>query len=98
MAEELVPGGDPCAAPFYTPGGDFPITSCATDGGGTWRRVAEGYWQQLVRRVDGTWLGAIAAPDVPQRLLAEALDNARPMTDDEYDDWLDSVLPSPSGH
>jgi hypothetical protein len=34
---------------------------------------------------------------VPQRLLAEALDNARAMTDDEYSRWLDAVLPSPSG-
>jgi hypothetical protein len=32
---------------------------------------------------------------VPQRLLEEALRNARPMTDDEYGAWLDAILPAP---
>ena len=98
MPDEVVLLEDPCAAPFYTPGGDFPVTSCTPSGDGTWRRDAEGYWQQLVRRVDGTWLGATADPDVPERLLAEALDNARPMTDDEYDAWLQEILPGRDGY
>jgi hypothetical protein len=98
MPDEMVPDGDPCTGGFYTPEGDFPVTSCRTADGGTWLRSSDPYWQQLVRRVDGTWLGATAKPDVPESLLEEALRNARPMTDDEYDDWLDAVLPSPSGH
>ena len=96
LPDAAAPGGDPCAGEFYTPEGTFAVTSCAAADGVTWTRSSEGYWQQLVRRVDGTWLGATARPDVPQHLLEEALDNARPMTDEEYESWLDAVLPEPT--
>lgn len=99
MPEEgVVLGGGPCTAAFYTPEGDFTLDACTTADGGTWLRSAAGYWQQLVRRVDGTWLGATARPGVPQDLLDQALAHARPMTEDEYDDWLDEILPSPAGY
>jgi hypothetical protein len=98
LSGAAAPGGDPCAGEFYTPEGTFVVTSCATTDGVTWTRSSESYWQQLVRRVDGTWLGATARPDVPQGLLEEALGNARPMTEDEYDAWLDEILPSPAGY
>jgi hypothetical protein len=93
LPEAVVPGGDPCAGEFFTPEGTFVATSCSSDDGVTWFRVADTSWQQLVTRVDGTWLGAAARPDVPRALLEEALRNARPMTDDEYDSWLDEILP-----
>jgi hypothetical protein len=36
----------------------------------------------------------VAAPrEVPQPLLGQALAGARPMTEDEYEAWLDEVLP-----
>ena len=75
--------------------GTFEATTCRTADGVTWRRTYGDSWQQLVRRVDGTWLGATARPDVPERLLEQALDSARPMSDDAYDDWLDAVLTVP---
>jgi hypothetical protein len=96
MPDEVVPGGDPCGGPFYTPEGDFPLTSCTRIGDGRWLRASDPYWQQLVGQVDGTWLGATARPDVPEDVLADALDNARPMDDGEYEAWLDAVLPSPA--
>jgi hypothetical protein len=98
MDDGVVLGGDPCTAAFYTPEGDFTVDACTTADGLTWLRSAEGYWQQLVRRVDGTWLGATARPGVPQELLDQALAHARPMTEDEYDAWLDEILPSPAGY
>ena len=88
-------GGDPCRGVFHTPEGTLETTSCTSADGITWRRESAEPWQQLVRRVDGTWLGATARPDVPERLLEEALRNARPMSDDAYDDWLDVMLSVP---
>ena len=88
MPDAAAMGGDPCRGVFHTPEGTVESTTCASPDGVTWRREAAGQWQQLVRRVDGTWLGATARPDVPERLLEEALRNARPMSDDAYDDWL----------
>lgn len=88
-------GGDPCRGVFHTPEGTVETTTCTTVDGVTWRRASAGSWEQLVRRVDGTWLGATARPDVPERLLDEALRNARPMSDDAYDDWLDVMLSVP---
>jgi hypothetical protein len=95
MPNAAAMGGDPCRGAFHTPEGTFEPTSCRTPDGVTWRREATPYWHQLVRRVDGTWLGATARPDVPERLLEQALDNARQMSDDAYDDWLDAVLTVP---
>ena len=69
MPDDVVPDGDPCAGPFYTPEGDFPVTSCAGGDGGTWLRSSAPYWQQLCRQVDGTWLGATARPDFPEDVL-----------------------------
>jgi hypothetical protein len=98
MPDEAVPGGDPCTGGFYTPEGDFPVTTCGTDDGVTWRRAADRHWVQLVRRVDGTWLGATARPDVPESRLTEALDSARVMDDEDYEAWLDTRLPSSPGY
>jgi hypothetical protein len=97
MPDAAALGGDPCRGAFRTPEGIVEATSCTTADGVTWRREATASWQQLVRRVDGTWLGATAPPGVPERLLEEALRNARPMDDDEYDDWLDTMLSVPLG-
>jgi hypothetical protein len=94
----IAPDGDPCGSEFYTPGGDFPVSACTQLPSGVWLRTAEQFWRQLITRVDGTWISAVATPDVPQRLLEEALRNARPMTDDEYEAWLDEVLPPPAGY
>jgi hypothetical protein len=93
LPDGVVPGGDPCAGEFFTPEGTFVATSCSSTDGVIWQRVADTYWQQLVTQVDGTWLGAAARPDVPRALLEEALRNARPMTDAEYESWLDEILP-----
>jgi hypothetical protein len=95
MPNAAAMGGDPCRGVFHTPEGTLETTTCLSTDGVTWRREAAGRWQQLVRRVDGTWLGATARPDVPERLLEEALRNARPMSDDAYDDWLDVMLTVP---
>ena len=84
--------GDPCS-PFgwWTPEGDQPMTSCAPAGGDRWRRTSD-YWQQILERRDSEWVGVAAPLDVPGPLLADAVANARPMTDEEYDAWLDRVL------
>ena len=62
--------------------------------------AVEGRWlrstatrQELLGRDGGTWFGVSATADVPRALLDEAMDGARPMTDDEYDAWLEEVLP-----
>jgi hypothetical protein len=88
-------GGDPCRGMFHTPEGTFEATTCRTGDGVTWERTFEDSWRQLVRRVGGTWLGATARPDVPERLLEDALRNAEPMSDDAYEDWLDVMLSVP---
>ncbi len=88
-------GGDPCRGMFHTPEGTFEAPTCRTADGVTWERTYADSWRQVVRRVDGTWLGATALPDVPEHLLEEALRNARPMSDDDYDDWLDVMLTVP---
>ena len=95
MPNAAAMGGDPCRGVFHTPEGAVETTTCASADGITWRRESAGHWQQLVRRVDGTWLGATARPDAPEGLLEEALRNARPMSDDAYDDWLDVLLSVP---
>jgi hypothetical protein len=95
MPDANAMGGDPCRGMFHTPEGTFEATTCRTGDGVTWQRTFEDSWRQVVRRVDGTWLGATARPDVPERLLEEALRNARPMSDDAYDDWLDVMLTVP---
>jgi hypothetical protein len=97
MPDANAMGGDPCRGMFHTPEGTFEATTCRSADGVTWERTHGDSWRQLVRRVDGTWLGATARPDVPGRLLEEALRNARPMSDDAYDDWLDAVLTVPLG-
>jgi hypothetical protein len=97
MPDANAMGGDPCRGMFHTPEGTFDATSCLSIDGVTWERTYLDSWRQLVRRVDGTWLGATARPDVPDALLEQALDNARPMSDDAYDDWLDTMLSVPLG-
>ena len=48
--------------------------------------------------MDPTPEAMAAAPlGTPRSLLEEALANARPMTDDEYDDWLDEYFTSGPG-
>jgi hypothetical protein len=97
MPDAAAVDGDPCRGVFHTPEGTFEPTSCLSLDGATWERQAGISWRQLVRRVDGTWLGATARPGVPDHLLEQALRNARPMSDDAYDDWLDTMLTVPLG-
>ncbi len=97
MPNAAAMGGDPCRGMFHTPEGTVEASSCRSADGVTWEREDGIDWRQVVRRVDGTWLGATARPDVPERLLEEALRNARPMSDDEYEDWLDAILTVPLG-
>lgn len=88
-------GADPCGGQFFPPGGEYDLTSCTETAPGIWSRVAAPYRQQLVTRVDGTWITAEADVDVSPALLAEALEHARPMSGDEYEAWLDSMLVHP---
>ena len=89
--------GDPCAASgWWTPEGDQPMTSCAPVGAKRWHRTTD-LWQQLLERREHEWVGVAAPLDVPAGVLEEALANARPMTDDEYDDWLDEYFTSGPG-
>jgi hypothetical protein len=83
---------DPCAAfSLWTPGGDQPITSCAQVGDGLWLR-GTGYWQELARFDADVRVGVSADPSVDRAVLEAALDAARPMTDAEYDTWLEEGL------
>jgi hypothetical protein len=89
--------GDPCAATSWsTPEGDQPMTSCTPAGERLWRRTTDD-WQQLLERREHEWVGVTAPLDAPEPLLEEALANGRPMTDDEYDDWLDEYFTSGPG-
>ncbi|WP_116449896.1 hypothetical protein [Blastococcus litoris] len=84
---------DPCAATsLWTPGGDQPLTGCTPLGDGTWLRTSA-TWQELARFGPEVRVGVTAAPTVPRRVLEEALAASRPMTDAEYDTWLDEGLP-----
>jgi hypothetical protein len=89
--------GDPCAASsWWTPEGDQPMTSCTPAGATRWHRTTD-LWQQLLERREHEWVGVAAPLDAPTSLLEEALENARPMTDDEYDDWLDEYFTTGPG-
>jgi hypothetical protein len=89
--------GDPCALfGWWTPEGDQPTTSCTPIGEQRWHRTSDG-WQQLLERRDGEWVGVAARLDVPAPLLEQALGNARPMTDVEYDAWIEEVFTSGPG-
>ncbi|MCZ2825207.1 MULTISPECIES: hypothetical protein [unclassified Modestobacter] len=85
--------GDPCAA------GAAP-RALAVETLRSCRQVAEHRWsvttdvsQVLLGREGDAWVWVATAPDEPTGLLDTALDGARPMTGDEYDAWLDEVLP-----
>ncbi|SDF28388.1 hypothetical protein SAMN05660485_02977 [Blastococcus fimeti] len=83
---------DPCAQfSFYTPEGDHPMTACTPLGDRTWLR-STGSWQELSRHDPDARVGVMARPGVSLEALQEALDAARPMTDDEYESWLDDGL------
>ncbi|MGY1885792.1 hypothetical protein ACI799_10880 [Blastococcus sp. SYSU DS0753] len=83
---------DPCAATsLWTPGGDQPMTSCTALGDGRWLR-SSGYWQELVRFDPDVRIGVTADPVVALPVLEAALAAARPMTEDEYETWLDEGL------
>ncbi|WP_139228902.1 hypothetical protein [Blastococcus tunisiensis] len=83
---------DPCAAfSFWTPGGDQPLTACTPLGDGRWLRTSE-TWQELTRLAPEVRTGVSAAPTVPLPVLEAALAAARPMTDAEYDTWLEEGL------
>ena len=89
----VAPAGDPCALPsWWTPEGDQPTTSCRPIGEDRWPRTSD-LWQQLLERRDDEWVGVTALRDVPETLLAEAMANARRMTDEEYDLWAQAMLP-----
>ena len=89
--------GDPCVfLGWWTPDGDQPTTSCTAIGEQRWHRTSEG-WQQLLERRDGEWVGVAGPLDAPAPLLEQALMNARPMTDDEYDAWIEEVFTSGPG-
>ncbi|NEK87729.1 hypothetical protein GCU60_18480 [Blastococcus saxobsidens] len=83
---------DPCAAfSLWTPGGDQPITSCTQVGDGAWLR-GTGSWQELARFDADVRVGVTADPGVERAVLEAALDAARPMTDAEYETWLDEGM------
>jgi hypothetical protein len=83
---------DPCAVfSLGTPGGDQPMTSCTALGDGRWLR-SSGYWQELVFFDRDVRVGVTADPVVALPVLEQALAAARPMTDDEYEVWLDEGL------
>jgi hypothetical protein len=83
---------DPCAASsLWTPGGDQPMTSCVRVGDATWLRTSQG-WQELARYDAGVRVGVTADPGVDRAVLDDALAAARPMTDGEYDTWLEEGL------
>lgn len=83
---------DPCAAfSFYTPAGDNPTTACRRVGDRLWWR-STGSWQELARHDSDVRVGVMAQPGVPLEALEAALSAARPMTDDEYERWLDEGL------
>ncbi|MGY1650949.1 hypothetical protein [Geodermatophilus sp. SYSU D01119] len=89
------PVADPCAArEVLTPAGYQPVGSCTPAGEDRWLRTA-GTWRELLTRDGPTWIGVTTTSGAPLALLEEALERARPMTDDEYDAWLDEVLPPP---
>jgi hypothetical protein len=89
--------GDPCDTfGWWTPEGDQPMKSCTPVGGDRWWRTSD-RWQQVLERRDGEWVGVAAAIGTPEELLEEAVGNARPMTDDEYDDWLDEYFTTGPG-
>ncbi len=84
---------DPCTATaVWTPEGDQPTTACTRVDGDRWLRTTD-LWQELLTRRDGVWVGVTAPRDIPRALLDQALAGARPMTGDEYETWLDEVLP-----
>ncbi|MCA0144434.1 hypothetical protein [Blastococcus sp. LR1] len=83
---------DPCAAPFVrTPAGDATVTSCVQVRDGLYLRTADS-GQELVRHDADVRIGVVAGPDVPVAVLEETLASARPMTDDEYETWLDEGM------
>ena len=97
-APTAVPG-DPCTAataPGITTGEQ--VVSCSQVAPDRWSFTTE-YSQVLLGRAEDAWVGVTAGPDTPTAVLDAALDGARSMTGDEYDQWLDEVLPGtpPSG-
>lgn len=87
--------GDPCAA-GTTPGALAieTLRSCRQVAAHRWSFTTDAS-QVLLGQEEDTWVWVAAAPDEPSSLLDTALDGARPMTGDEYDAWLDEVLPEP---
>jgi hypothetical protein len=98
LPAERVPGGDPCAAATLpTPRGSTLLGSCELLGPGTWARhgVDDGLYASLgvdvVGQVDGRWVSVSGGPDLPVEVLADALEQAAPMTDAELDAYLTSL-------
>lgn len=84
---------DPCTAhALRTPGGQHRITSCTRIADDRWLRTSES-WQELVRSGPDVQVGVVAGREPSLALLEQALDAARPMTDAEYEVWLDEGLP-----
>jgi hypothetical protein len=80
------------ATALSTPEGDQPTTACTRVDGDRWLRSTD-LRQELLPRRDGVWVGVTTPRDVPQALLDQALAGARPTSEDEYEAWLDEVLP-----
>ncbi|WP_222192349.1 hypothetical protein [Modestobacter italicus] len=87
--------GDPCTA-RTAPGSTIgeTVTSCRQVAPDRWSYTTA-YSEVLLSRREAAWVGVTAAPGTPPGLLDAALAPARPMTEDEYDAWLDEVLPGP---
>jgi hypothetical protein len=89
--------GDPCSVSgWWTPEGDQPTTSCIPVGADRWWRTSD-RWKQVLERRDGEWVGVAATTGTPAALLEDAVADARPMTDDEYGDWLDEYFTTGPG-
>jgi hypothetical protein len=84
--------GDPCAAPWlWTREQSATVTACGEVGEDLWLRSYD-VTQELLRLRDDVRIGVTAPPGVPPAVLEAALDAARPMTDAEYDTWLEEGL------